>query len=95
VYGHGHAGRVNPEIGASLRGTPSHERASFSDPLTTATGEDAPRHLRVAGSAPRTDAHDDVGGGDPLVDQGGFGSRGLSGERTHVEQPVDDEAPGR
>ena len=51
------SGRIAPDVGESQGGTPSHDRASFSDPITFASGEDAPDGERVAGSAPTTPAY--------------------------------------
>ena len=81
------SGRIDPEIGTTQGGTKSHDRASFSDPLTFASAEDAPADQRVAGSAPTTPHHEEPRGGDDLVDQGGFGGHGTGRMRNDIAAP--------
>ena len=81
------SGRIDPDIGSTQGGTRSHERASFSDPLTFASGEDAPADQRVAGSAPTTPAFEEPRAGDQLVDQGGFGGRATGNMRNDIPAP--------
>lgn len=69
------AGRIDPDVGSTQGGTRSHERASFSDPITLASGEDAPADQRVAGSAPITPAFEEPRGSDNPIDQGGLKGR--------------------
>ena len=80
------AGRIDPDIGGmeigTQGGTPSHDRASYSDPITAASGEDAPPEERVAGSAPTLPAFTDPHAADNLIDQGGFGTRATGRERS-------------
>ena len=82
------AGRIDPDIGATQGGTRSHDRASFSDPLTFASAEDAPdEQQRVAGSAPTMPAFEEPRGGDSLVDQGGFGGRATGNMQNGIASP--------
>jgi len=81
------SGRIDPDIGETQGGTRSHDRASFSDPITFASGEDAPDGERVAGAAPTTPAYEEPRAGDQLVDQGGFGGRATGRMENGVPAP--------
>ena len=81
------AGRIDPDVGTTQGGTRSHERASFSDPISMASGEDAPDDQRVAGSAPTMPAFEEPRAGDALVDRGGMGGRATGRMQNGVPSP--------
>ena len=54
TLGTGRAGRVDPEVGASQGGPSTHERASFSDPITLSESDASTTADRVPGAASTT-----------------------------------------
>jgi hypothetical protein len=85
TLGTGGAGRVDPQVGATQGGPSSHERPSFSDPLTESESDRSTSADRVPGGASTTpDAvdRDDrgwIGEGD-LADRAASTNRGRAND---------------
>jgi hypothetical protein len=74
TLGAGRSGRVDPEVGATQGGSPSHERPSFSDPITQPRSDRGAAADRVPGAASTTPEFLEGREGDMPTDQGGFGA---------------------